>query len=438
MLKETFEQLREESDVDALTGLKNRRAFEREVNRLIREQQGGGDQNALIIADVDQFNMINDLCGVEGGDHLLSTLASIIDNYLNRPALVARTGDDEFGILIEHCSGEEAYLIASNQRCAIENLKYRYEGVSVGVSASFGVAEIDQTMASAAEAMQAAYSCCLLAKEKGRNAVHAYHLDDEEAAQRSLLIHSVPRIERALEKNQLLLYCQPIAPVYLMDTSEEHYEVLLRVIDEQRRVRPPVEFIDVAERSGRMRAVDRWVINTFYSELDKIGSMQGVPRFSVNLSGESIGDEGFIAFLLERLDRSPRCAGYVAFEITETAFVKDMERVKTHIRAIKARGCSVYLDDFGSGYASYSYLKDLPVDCVKIDGVFVRNITEDPSSFAMVRSIVEVAHLMDKQVIAEFVENEATLVSLQELDVDFAQGRAIGEPIPLHKVLPPQ
>lgn len=429
-----FSQVKAESGTDELTGLLNRKAFEREIAALTKHSKEKSS-HILILLDIDRFKMINDVCGFEGGDLLLQNITNILNSYASAEAKLARTGDDEFGILVANSSINQGYQIAETERRALENLQFNWQGMSIEVSVSVGILAIEPLGGKPAELLRAVSSACNLAKEAGRNCSRVYQSSGQEFERRQRLIKSVPIIEQALENNRILLFGQLISPLFVGE-EDDHYEILLRPLGEDGQTGNPEEFILAAERYDRMRAVDRWVINTFFSwakqnsdRLDDIGG------FTINVSGQSMNDEGFRSFLKQHLTDTPFPANKIGFEITETSMVTNMTRANLLIEDIRQRGCKFYLDDFGSGYASYSYLKDLPVDVIKIDGIFVKDILEEKSSYAMVKSITEIAHYMDKKVIAEYVENEAIIVALRELNVDFAQGYGVGKPLPLQKIL---
>ena len=436
-LKQSFERLREESDRDSVTGLPNRRAFMRELNRLLKSSMTTQSRHILICMDVDKFTLVNDLCGTEGGDHFLAKLAGICASFLSEHNSISRTGDNEFSVLLEQSTLDEGFRVAESLRKAIENYRFEWGGDQVSVTVSIGLAEVTSTSGPADDLNNAAHSACAEAKKEGRNRCRCYQQEGEVYTQRKRMAQSVPLIEQALEKDRLDLHAQLIQPVFIGDGLLEHHEVLLRRLDDQDKPSSPFEFIQAAEQYERMRAVDRWVVQRFFnwakSELtDSRASELGA--FSINLSGQSMCDATFPPFLKEQILNSPIPPELLAFEITETAMVSQMEQARVLMQEIKKLGCQFFLDDFGSGYASYSYLKEFPVDVVKIDGIFVKDIHQDEVSFAMVKSITEVAHHMDKLVVAEFVENEAILNALRKLEVDYAQGYCVGYPTELKQL----
>jgi diguanylate cyclase (GGDEF)-like protein len=433
-LKQNYEKLRRESDLDELTGLNNRRAYQRELQRLVTDSEHEQSQHILICMDIDKFSLVNDICGDKGGDEMLANIANICRSYLTRPGMLARTGSDEFSILIEHCTPNEGFRIAENQRQAIENYRFSWGGKEASVTASIGMTEITPNGRQADKVSQAARTACNQAKKDGHNCVRRYQPDKEEFKQQRRMVKSIPLIEQALSENRLELHAQLISPVFIGDGLIEHHEILLRPLDENGEPTSPVEFIQAAEQYGRMLAVDRWVVKSFMRWAENAVKEHGAENmgaFSINLSRQSLMDENFSQFLLEQLENSPIPPKQIAFEITETAMVNQTSRTKKVMDAVHNLGCTFFLDDFGSGYASYSYLKNFPVDVVKIDGIFVKDVHQDETSRAMVKSITEVAHNMNKLVVAEFVESEGILVALRELEVDYAQGYGIGHPSPL-------
>ncbi|MCW8890482.1 MAG: DUF1631 family protein [Sedimenticola sp.] len=440
-LKEGFGRMREESDQDTVTGLKNRRAFQRDLNHLLTSQEKAGSRHLLICMDVDKFTLINDLCGMEGGDQFLARLAGICSSLISHPGAVSRTGDNEFSILLEQCTLERGYSIAESLRIAIENFRFEWAGQQISVTVSIGLTEIESGAGHTDEVNHAAHSACAEAKKEGRNRCCCYQHEGEVFAQKKRLAQSVPLIEKALEENRLELHGQLIRPVFQDEGLSIHHEILLRRLDDVNEPSSPYEFILAAEQYERMRAVDRWVVQRFFNWArsmlgDRNPSELGA--FSINLSGQSMTDETLIPFLREQVSNSPIPPELLAFEITETAMVSQMDQARRLMDEVKGMGCQFYLDDFGSGYASYSYLKEFPVDVVKIDGIFVKDLDTDKVSRAMVKSITEVAHHMNKQVIAEYVESEAILNVLAELQVDYAQGYSIGYPTALQKLFPSQ
>jgi diguanylate cyclase (GGDEF)-like protein len=439
ILQDTLRELKQESDRDRLTGLHSRKALERKLQQLIGKATEGEIHHILMMLDIDRFSMINDACGFEGGDKLLVTAAGLLGAYQTREAFLARTGDDEFAILIENCTLDEGFQIAEIQRRALENLKFSWNDVSVPVTVSIGIVAIDHTTPYSEPLLQAAASASSLTKQEGGNATRIYQKTDHDIERRNRMVRAVPIIEDALKKNRLAIFTQLIRPVFLGEGEPTCHELLLRVVDDKNRFCEPEEFIQAAEYYNRMRSVDRWVVDHFFSWLEHHHEqLSGEDDFSVNLSVQSLTDTGFADFLLAKVDASPFPSAQLAFEVTETALAQPLDKVVQLLTELRLRGCRIFLDDFGSGYASYSSLKDLPVDVIKIDGTFVKDMLTDKSSYAMVKSVTEIAHFLNKKVVAEYVESEGILIALQELEVDFVQGFAVGKPAAIQNVLRPE
>lgn len=435
LLKDTFEQIKSDSDTDDLTGLPRRRAFQRKISELLEITNDIGDHHVMLELDIDRFNMINDLCGLKGGDKLLQTFSNIISNYLPENASLARTGEDEFGVLIRNCTLDEGYHVAETQRRALENLRYTWDGTEIPATASIGVVQIDIGSRSSAEVMNMALAARKSAVQEGGNCTKIYQTTDKDIEKQRQMTLAAPLIDDALKNNKLSLFAQPITSVFLGDSNEHHYEILLRIQNDNGTWDSPDEFIQAAEKCNRMRSVDRWVISQIFAWLENHHQELNNTGLSINLSAQSLDDESFSAFINDYLDTSPFPCNMITFEITETSLVKHIDKARKLVEGIKSKGCKFSLDDFGTGYSSYSYLKDFPVDHVKIDGVFIKDILTDSSSYAMVKSITEISHHMGKKVVAEFVESEAILVVLRELEVDFAQGYYLGQPTPIKNLL---
>jgi diguanylate cyclase (GGDEF)-like protein len=434
MLGKTYETIEQQVSHDELTGLMNRRAFERRLNELLHGECDDSP-HILIMLDVDQFGLVNDLCGFEGGDKLLQEITHLLHNCLPSNALLARSGDDEFTILMPDSNLDQGFQLAETQRLSLDAFRYSWAKQMIPVSASLGVVEIIGRTQTSGELLKAAAAACSIAKQAGRNCTRVYRDDDKAVLEHRRLIRSAANIEDALARDRIILVGQPIAPLQEGDRTC-HYEILLRVLDDNDNLQSPFHFISAAERYDLMRSVDRWVIRRFFNMLnERHGEIAKLGGFSLNLSGQSVADAEFRVFLRQQIVSSPLPREWLGFEITETAMVKDTQDVIRFIDEIRALGCRFYLDDFGSGYASFAYLKDLPVDYVKIDGIFIKGILDDPASQTMVKSVTEIAHYMQRRVVAEFVEDQPTADLLQGFGVDFIQGYHIGRPLPLKEIL---
>ncbi|MCU7906641.1 MAG: DUF1631 family protein [Candidatus Thiodiazotropha sp. (ex Epidulcina cf. delphinae)] len=437
ILDKSYNEIKEESAIDLLTGLMNRRCFERHLRELLADAERNHAEHVLILLDLDQFQVVNDLCGFEGGDKLLQTVSLILLSYLSENGVVARIGDDEFAMLIRNTNLEKGYQLAESQRHAIEEYRYTWSDRLIPVSASLGVVQVDaREQGSSDELLQAALSACHLAKEGGRNCTRIYVASDTAYRDHKEMVQAIPTIQEALTNDRMVLYVQPIVPLRSEEGLNPHYEILLRIMDEKGELQPPQSFIRIAEHYDLMRAVDRWVVERFFRSLIPYGdAMDSRISFSVNLSIKSIADSDFKRFLRKQIAGSPVQPHQLGFEITETALSRDIGGTASFMQEVREMGCSCYLDDFGSGYASFSYLKDFPVNFVKIDGVFVREMMHKPADLAMVISIMEIAHFMGKQVIAEYVSDAAIGQALRDMGVDYAQGYHFGRPRPFVDLL---
>ncbi|WP_242057884.1 MULTISPECIES: EAL domain-containing protein [Nostoc] len=426
---------------DALTGLVNRREFENRLIEAVTSAQSAKEQHALCYLDLDQFKIINDTCGHLAGDELLCQVASLFKTYLRSYDILARLGGDEFGIIFNNCSLETALLICDRLREAAQNFRFVWKQEKIfNLSVSIGLVAIDADTDNTNTALSAADAACYLAKNQGSNRIHVYQANDLELVKQRGEIQWVGKINQALADNRFRLYYQSIVPVSQTYSLTEHYEVLLRLIDETGEVVSPMAFIPAAERYNLMQTIDRWVIHTFFANLAQYGNLQWHDSrslkhsrrslYTINLSGASINDDRFIDFVCEQflLYKIPPTA--ICFEITETVAIKNLGKAAGFIRSLKEFGCCFALDDFGSGMSSFAYLKNLPVDYLKIDGSFVKHIVEEPVSLAMVDAINKIGQVMGLQTIAEFVENKAVLEVIQNLGVNYAQGYGIARPRP--------
>lgn len=431
IMQDTYNTIEHQVSYDELTGLMNRRAFERLLNELLTGGGKDGDTHSLIMLDVDKFGLVNDICGFDGGDKLLQSITNILSTYLPENAHLARTGDDEFAVLMPQSSIDRGYQVAETHRQAIDEFRYSWNNQLIPVSASVGIVAVNDTSMTSVELLKAASSACSIAKQAGRNCTRIYRSTDQAFVEHKQLIKTVAGIEHALENNRLQLMAQLIEP--LQDEGESsHYEILLRVMGKDDELQSPFQFIKAAEQYDLMRAVDRWVVNRFFEVVhDNMDQIEAIGGFSINLSSQTIADNEFKDYLKEQIESSSIPNEKLGFEITETAMLKDAHDAISFIEEIREMGCGFYLDDFGSGYASFSYLKDLPVDYVKIDGIFIKDMRTDHASKAMVTSITDIAHFMGRKVVAEFVEDAETAEALKTIGVDYIQGYHIGRPGPL-------
>jgi diguanylate cyclase (GGDEF)-like protein/PAS domain S-box-containing protein len=407
---------------DILTGLVNRREFENRVERALKSAKARETSYALLYLDLDQFKIVNDSCGHSAGDALLGQLGALLKSKIRWRDTLARLGGDEFGVLLESCSLEEAMNTAETLRMAIGEYKFVWEERNFRLGVSVGVVPITADNEDVAALLTAADSACAAAKEAGRNRIHSFQENDIDLMRRRREMQWAARINNALEENRFELFRQTIQPLQLEEHGS-HYEILLRMRDESGGIISPGLFIEAAERYGITPNIDRWVIRSAFRWLvSEADERERLSLCSINLSGQSLGDDKFLPFVVDH-DATKIC-----FEITETAAIASYSQANRFINALKELGCKFALDDFGTGLSSFGYLKHFPVDFLKIDGSFVKEILHDPIDREMVRSINEIGHLTGKQTIAEFAENEEIITMLRGMGVDYAQGYGVSEP----------
>ena len=413
---------------DILTGLVNRAEFESRLERALKSAKARETSYALCYLDLDQFKIVNDSCGHSAGDALLGQLGALLKSKIRWRDTLARLGGDEFGVLLESCSLEQAIETAEALRVAVGEFKFMWDDRSFRLGVSIGVVPITADNEDVAALMSAADSACAAAKEAGRNRIHSYQENDIDLMRRRREMQWAARINNALEDNRFELFRQTIMP---LQTPEEgaHYEILLRMRDENGGIIAPGLFIEAAERYSITPNIDRWVIkNAFRWLVSEADERERLALCSINLSGLSFSDEKFLPFVVEQFQMSGLDATKICFEITETAAIASYSQANRFINALKELGCKFALDDFGTGLSSFGYLKHFPVDFLKIDGSFVKEILHDPIDREMVRSINEIGHLTGKKTIAEFAENEEIITMLKGMGVDYAQGYGVSEP----------
>lgn len=418
---------------DALTGLSNRKEFERELQELIAQTTAPNQRSALLYLDLDQFKVVNDTCGHAAGDELLRLLGQLLLGCIRQADTLARLGGDEFGVILRGCDASQAREIADKLTQSIGGFRFAWQDKFFDVGVSIGIVVIDHQTESVGSALSAADIACYAAKDLGRNRSHLYQPDDAELTRRHGEMQWVSRIRLALEENRFVLYTQPIHAIGAGGPTM--HEILVRMRDEEGNLVPPGSFIPAAERYGLMSEIDRWVIDNAFRAMSR--EPERLSAIAINLSGLSLTRTGLREFIAECQQRCAIDAARVCLEVTETAAIANLSHAMEFLSDLQARGFRFALDDFGSGLSSFAYLKNLPVDFLKIDGSFVRDMCADPIDRAMVQAINEIGHTMGIRTIAEYVEDEATLTALREIGVDYAQGCYIASPMPLAAAVTP-
>jgi diguanylate cyclase (GGDEF)-like protein len=433
MLGQMHEQLMHQASRDQLTGLVNRRELESEIETVLGNARRDGSTHVVILHDLDNFHAINETCGREMGDRAIKETGRVLQGAMGGRGILARLDEDKFGALLQNTSEERGLDVADKQRRSIEKSGITWEGQRMQLSTSVGLVVVTETSEDTRAVLAAATHAREQAKSAGGN-----RIEISQAAGSSFdydRFRWVQQISSTLQTGRLELRCQKIAPIAEGDPSKPHYEILLRLPDDEGKAVLPGEFIEAAELYGKAVDVDRWVIeNTFKWMVDNRRKLISLDGFSINLSVQSLSDESTLPFVLDQFTRSKLPPGKVLFEVTEHSAISSLSNAENFIRVLKEYGCRFLLDDFGTGHASYSYLKHLPLDYIKIDGMFIKDIAENPYDQAMVKSINEIGHFMGKKTVAEYVENERVLDTLREIGVDYAQGFGIEEPLLLSEL----
>ncbi|NWG86751.1 MAG: EAL domain-containing protein [Hydrogenophilaceae bacterium] len=415
---------------DGLTGLASRLVFERQLTELIQDARLRDSHHVLLYVDLDQFKVVNDTCGHIAGDELLKQAALLMPRHVRSGDTVARLGGDEFGLLLASCPVAKALEIAEALRTDLNGFRFAWQDKLFHIGASIGLAEITQDSRDMTEILSAADSACYLAKEGGRNRIWIYQANDKETLQRQGEMQWLPKLSQALKDERFELHFQNILPVNDPQAGAALCEVLVRMRDETGRLIPPMAFIPAAERYGLIQALDRWVVR---ETLRWLASHAGdvCATLMVNISAQSMVDKAFLAYVVDQINAVGIQSDRIGFEITETAAVSNLAKATRFIQILRGMGCEVALDDFGSGMASFAYLKSLPVSLIKIDGSFVADMTTDPLDFVIVESSCRIAKQMGLKVVAEHVVDQQAMDSLLGMGADYAQGYLLHHPEPL-------
>ena len=425
-------QLAYQASHDPLTGLINRHEFECRVERAIQNAKVQATTHTLLYLDLDQFKIVNDTCGHAAGDELLQQLSQLLLGSVRHRDTLSRLGGDEFGMLFENCPLDKAVEIASSLLTSIQEFNFTWGESSFTLGISIGVVPIDHSTSDIASAMSAADSACYIAKEAGRNQLQIAHMGDRRLQERHGEMQWASRLTRALEKDQFTLYFQPIIPCANKSRHYTYLEILVRLIDDDGTVIAPGAFLPAAEKYNMVSSIDRWVIENSMAWLAETEKSDGRPiTISINLSGQTIASPDMLKFIIDKMEETGAPAEQIIFEVTETAAIANITSATSFMLTLRGCGFRFSLDDFGSGLSSFTYLKKLPVDFLKIDGAFVRDILSDPVDYAMVRSINELGQLLGKETIAEFVETTGLADELERMGVNYVQGYAFAKPRPL-------
>lgn len=433
-LRESERRLSWQATHDPLTELINRREFERRLEQAVLSTKNSHEQHALCYLDLDRFKIVNDTCGHVAGDALLRQISSLFKTGLRKADTLARLGGDEFGLLLYQCPLEQALQIANMLRERIYEFRFRWEDKMFTIGVSVGLVAINADTENLAKVLTTADAACYAAKKQGRNQVHIYQVDDDVTQQRGEM-QWISQIKKALAENNFRLYYQKIVPIAETENQPEYCEVLLRLEDDSGTIVSPNAFMPIAERYNFLHLIDRWVISTLFTYLGKqyqnwdgLQVQNSFVMYAVKLSVASINDDKFINFVQEQFAISRIPPSIICFEITENVAITNFAKATRLIGELKVLGCLFALDNFGSGMSSFAYLKNLSVDYLKIDGIFIKDIVRDPIALLMVEAISHIASMMKIQTIAKFVEDDAILSKLKSLGIDYAQGYGIAQP----------
>lgn len=448
MRKLLEEELKWQVNHDSLTKLLNRKYLEDSLDEEVKRLSRSDELSALLYVDLDRFKYINDTIGHTAGDQLLVELSEQLHTRLRRSDLLARIGGDEFAILLRGIDINKLHGLCDNIHDLLSTYTFNFRGRSYKIHASIGAALIDEHIKSAGEVLANGDIACAIAKSKGRNQTHIYSIEQDEKASMDLELGWSVRLQQALENDNFVLHYQPMVAISDINIDElpndssdcwqhiqqsrtensiQFYEVLLRLKSSNGELISPNAFLPTAERFNLMPRIDAWVVKNALEKLNRINDRN--VRFSINLSGQSLHTETLLNLFRESIEQSQLDTEQILLEITESCAIYDNKSAKCFIRDIMQLGCSFALDDFGSGYSSFAYLKNLPVDVIKIDGAFVKDILNDPMDLAIVTSINNIAHSLGKKTVAEFVESLDILKLLKDIGVDYVQGFYISNPL---------
>lgn len=426
------EKLSYQATHDDLTGLVNRREFKKRLQRILDTARTEHSKHALCYLDLDEFKVINDTCGHSAGDELLRQLGNLLMSQARKRDTLARLGGDEFGILMEHCSIEQATRLANAIREQIKDFRFGWENQQFGIGASIGLVTINEKSESLSSVLRAADGACYLAKKEGRNRIHAYREGKDTALDTQGVTQWGLRIDRALDERRFELFYQSIDTLNGGQRDRSYFELLLRMKDPDGKLVLPATFLTAAQRLNRSIRLDRWVVATTFNWLSNHPKqLNSLNLCSINLSPHSIVNKEFLGYVVEQIDEYDIPAEKICFEITENAAATNLSSAKQLISTLNELGCSFALDDFGNCLSSFDFLRSIPVDYLKISGELIKGLRRDKLSLSIVKSINEISHVMGKKTIAGTVEDENTLLLVREIGFDFAQGFWINYPQPI-------
>ncbi len=430
-------QLTRQASHDSLTGLLNREAFMVRVGQALQALAEHSEPFAVCQVDLEQFNLVNNTCGHVAGDNLIQWVAATLREEAREQDSLARLGGDVFGLLLGRTAPDEARDVVAAALRRLQHFQFTWADKTFSVGASVGLVPVNEGGGEVAEVLAAADHACSLAKRSGRNQVAVHRLGDEEITRSQQEQEWVARIRKNLHEGGVTLFAQPIRPLRRSEEGKLHFEVLLRMTDEGGLLTSAARMIQATERHGLMASIDRWVIRKTLEILGEQPTdvVDRVELCTINLSGGSIHDTSFLDFITQHVQAAHVPAAKICFEITETAAIEDLEKARQLIATLRSLGCRFALDDFGSGLASYSHLKDLPVNFLKIAGEFVEDIATNELDRAMVESINQIARVLGIETVAERVASQAALEAILTIGVDYAQGNWVGLPRPLTTML---
>lgn len=414
---------------DSLTGLLNRNEFEKRLNKILKSLRKN-DVHALLFLDLDQFKSINDSCGHSAGDDLLRQITALLNSKLRARDTLARLGGDEFCVILEHCPEEEALQVANTLRELVKDFRYQWHDKTFSIGLSIGLYLIKDTLQKLEDVMKAADSACIMAKNQGRNQVQIYQEENSSLMDSREEVYWLPRIQDAIENRRLCLYFQPIIAISHSSNLAEHGEIFVRLYGEKNQLILPHTFLPLAERYQQMVEIDQWVIKESLKLIKTRVQKRSTGRYVINLSAHAVSDENFLDFVVQNFKKQAVHPTNICFEITEKITFSDLQRVTEFMVTVRNMGCRFSMDDFGTNLSSFGYLKNIPIDYLKIDGQLIRNVRSDAVDRAMVESINHIAHHMKLETIAEWVEDIQTLQMLEEIGIDFVQGFGLAKPYP--------